>query len=123
MTLRERIEAELDRREEHTNALRSLPSFVDDVDRCTCYGGGPYGHEPGCGQEPGPAWWAITALLAGLAEDRDILKRHAPVEVNHFPGQKPICAYEWADGDAYVVSWELCPEVLSLARRHGIEPS
>lgn len=26
--------------------------LVEETDSCTCYGGGPYGHEPGCGLEP-----------------------------------------------------------------------
>lgn len=26
--------------------------LVEPVNYCTCYGGGPYGHEPGCGLEP-----------------------------------------------------------------------
>ena len=67
------------------------------------------------------AAWDPSTVLRGLAEDRDILHRHAPVEVDHFPGQKPICAHEWADGDAYVVTWTQCPDVLSLARRLGVD--
>lgn len=26
--------------------------LIIHVGHCTCYGGGPYGHEPGCGYEP-----------------------------------------------------------------------
>lgn len=26
--------------------------LVVDAEGCTCYGGGPYGHEMGCGMEP-----------------------------------------------------------------------
>ena len=34
--------------------LRILPNgyLVAETGGCTCYGGGPYGHEDGCGLEP-----------------------------------------------------------------------
>jgi len=44
--------------------------FLSQVNACTCYGGNTvYGHEPGCGTEPGPAWgnlhWVITGGESG----------------------------------------------------------
>lgn len=53
---------------------------------------------------------APDLVLRGLAEDRDILRRHRQE------------AYE--DGDCNwcsTIGWP-CPEILSLARRHGIQP-
>lgn len=38
--------------------------LVVAVNKCTCYGGGPYGHEPGCGYEP------IAPLIDLIAGDK-----------------------------------------------------
>jgi len=51
--------------------------------------------------------------LRGLAEDRDILRRHAPNEAL-------LCTPAI---HTTLTAWVLCPEVLSVARRHGIEAS
>jgi len=63
--------------------------------------------------------------LRGLAEDRDILRRHAPCDGAHsylvhriglheVPGPMLCCR---------CVRWTLpCEEQLSVARRHGIDP-
>lgn len=42
--------------------------LVEVANECTCYGGGPYGHEPGCGYEP----------LVNLAE------------IDGYPGPAPL---------------------------------
>lgn len=38
--------------QEHTKPIIYNGQLVKPVNHCTCYGGGPYGHEPGCGLEP-----------------------------------------------------------------------
>lgn len=52
-------------------------------------------------------------MLRGLAEDRDILARHHAVD----PWLQFCAAHNPDDG----VLLDNCPEVLSLARRHGVE--
>ncbi len=43
----------------------TLP-FEAEANTCTCYGGtAPYGHEPGCGLEPGPAWGNLHWVVVG----------------------------------------------------------
>lgn len=40
--------------------------FASEVNACTCYGGHTvYGHEPGCGLEPGPAWGNLHWVVVG----------------------------------------------------------
>lgn len=60
------------------------------------------------------------AILRGLAEDRDILRRHAN---EGYPGFGPdLCGWcsEETESGQIRVRWP-CAEVRSLARRHGIE--
>lgn len=40
--------------------------LVQEADGCTCYGGGPYGHEPGCGYEPVAKISEIEATLSAV---------------------------------------------------------
>lgn len=54
-----------------------------------------------------------ATVLRGLAEDRDILRRHAPNEAL-------LCTPAI---HSMLTAGVLCPEVLSVARRHGIEAS
>lgn len=59
------------------------------------------------------ATWDPATVLRGLAEDRDILARHAPsddVEPN-----SSACMYCMGG------PWANCAEIRSLARRHGVE--
>lgn len=61
-----------------------------------------------------------ASVLRGLAEDRDILARHAN---KGYPGFGPdLCGWcsEDLGAEQVEVHWP-CPEVKSLARRHGIE--
>lgn len=104
------ITARIDELERELREMEKTPGLgVDEVDACTCgtSGQAPYGHEPGCGLEPGPVWTLIHRSLRGLAEDRDILARH-----DH--GISGYC-----NGDIFV--GQPCDEARSLARRHGIE--
>lgn len=50
-----------------------------------------------------------ATVLRGLAEDRDILRRHQQV-----PLDDEDCRCGWVLAE--------CPELLSLARRHGVQP-
>jgi hypothetical protein len=69
------------------------------------------------------ATWDPARVLRGLAEDRDILTRHAP---RAEPVQTPIgklvvcrnCSDLYSD-PVRVVGWP-CYDALSLARRHGL---
>ncbi len=68
------------------------------------------------------------ATLRRLAEDRDVLARHKPIQelattVNHGSQWLTLCAYEWRDGDGLLVRWVDCPDILSLARRHNLDPA
>lgn len=50
--------------------------------------------------------------------ERDLktLERHAPVEVHtNIDPRMVACAYEWGDGDGYVVPYEFCPHIKDLA--------
>src|SRR5690606_33392747 len=57
--------------------------LVEQVNECTCYGGGPYGHEPGCGVEPVldltqiEGWPNIDHLEAAIQRIRDMHPREA----------------------------------------------
>ncbi|HEX5994091.1 MAG TPA: hypothetical protein VFY84_03000, partial [Jiangellales bacterium] len=63
--------------------------------------------------------------LRGLAEDRDILRRHKAIqELATWPTGSEwmtLCAYEWRGGNGHLVRWHRCAEVRSLARRLGVE--
>jgi len=112
MTLRERIEAELDRKQAIAEAAiwsyerRSLTTTTSDLAK----------------------FWDMVspaAVLAGLAEDRDILKRHRQsADVVMTPlGLHTVCVYcSDLDSDPVrVVGWP-CWDAISVARRHGITP-
>jgi hypothetical protein len=66
-----------------------------------------------------------AAALAGIAEDRDILARHAPKPLP-FNGPSECAFCELHSSDPWITDivdrrdWP-CPEVLSLARRLRIE--
>ncbi len=57
-------------------------------------------------------------VLRAVAEDREVLKRH--VRDHIYDDQTWHCCV-CVDGDVVALAWP-CPEVLSLARRHGIDP-
>lgn len=72
--------------------------------------------------------WDPATVLRGLAEDRDILARHAPHTVTEHlldgsTAPVTLCSHEWRDGAGLWLEWRHCPDVLSLKRRHGIEAS
>ena len=54
--------------------------LVECANECTCYGGGPYGHEPGCGYEP----------LVNLAE-----LSGWPVAASEVEGTQPGCTGDY----------------------------
>lgn len=65
-------------------------------------------------------------MLAGLAECRDVLRRHHPIQelavmTNHGSEWMTLCAYEWGDGDGHLLRWEQCPDIQSLCRWLGVE--
>jgi hypothetical protein len=127
--LHEQLIETIDQAEADLRAMEKTPGLgVSEVDGCTCYGGSlPEGHEPGCGLEPGPVWTLINSALRGLAEDRDILRRHAPCDEEIIGplgtfGIQTVCM-NCSDLDQdfqRVVLWP-CNDALSLARRHGLE--
>lgn len=47
------------------------------VNQCTCYGGGPYGHEPGCGYEPVRNLSDILAARESYQPSEDFVLRKA----------------------------------------------
>jgi hypothetical protein len=116
MTLHEQITAKLDEIEFDLLKAGASSTFTDEVDACTCGTSGmaPYGHEPGCGTEPGPYWWIVSFALRAVAEDREVLKRHEA----KWNGRDDWCPICWVDEDRPL---HPCPEVLSLARRLGVE--
>lgn len=108
----------LDELERQVNKLAGITPFVDYIERCTCSGGvEPYGHEPGCGTEPGELWWVIDHLRRDLVEDRNVLTLHSRYEYQDWP---PQYGTPPADCDRCTDSWP-CKDILSLAARHGIE--
>ncbi|MGC5027426.1 hypothetical protein ACLQ3K_21980 [Tsukamurella sp. DT100] len=54
--------------------------IVAEAGGCTCYGGGPYGHEPGCGWEP-------IVQLTDLTPERRNAREDAVVEASYRTGQ------------------------------------
>jgi hypothetical protein len=80
------------------------------------------------------ATWDPSTVLRGLAEDRDILRRHAPMPIKLddpnlsklldflHATTEPLCLHGRDSGGIVLeaVLWP-CPEVLSVARRHRIE--
>jgi hypothetical protein len=116
-----RVTAAIDLAERFATKVKASPDALVQVDHCTCYGGNTvYGHEPGCGSEPGAAWYLACDVLRGLAEDRDILHRHAN---EGYPGFGPeLCGWCSEDAGSHIIKvlWP-CPEIRSLARRHGVE--
>ncbi|MEC4616282.1 hypothetical protein [Tsukamurella tyrosinosolvens] len=49
--------------------------IVAEAGGCTCYGGGPYGHEPGCGLEPIVKLADVGRTGAALAEAKATIER------------------------------------------------
>ena len=64
-------------------------------------------------------------VLRAVAEDREVLKRHRPAELHVWEhGESyPACTHGYEDEDdiADAIWWHRCPEVLSLARRLGVD--
>lgn len=60
------------------------------------------------------AYWSHATVLRGLQEDRDIMLRHSPGGTT--TGGDQICV---AHGS--LMLYHRCPEIRSLARRHGVE--
>lgn len=54
--------------------------IVAEAGGCTCYGGGPYGHEPGCGYEP-------IVQLTDLTPERRNAREDAVAEASYRTGQ------------------------------------
>jgi len=97
-----------------------ITAAIDRVETATTYDRNMGWHKP-----------YVEFVLRGLAEDRDILRRHEP---DRIPADRPqdwdcrgcevhmgnlSCDYGEHE---HTVPWP-CPEVLSVARRHGIEAS
>jgi len=59
-----------------------------------------------------------AAVLRGLTEDRDILARH---QRDHIYNDQQWHCCVCVDSDMDNERWP-CPDVLSLARRHGLDP-
>ena len=59
-----------------------------------------------------------ATVLRGLAEDRDILRRHEPVERRDYGNDNWLACCACGKD----VTYKPCNEVLSLARRHGVTP-
>jgi hypothetical protein len=56
-----------------------------------------------------------ATILRHCDEDLDVLKRHALDEMDY------CSSCFWKDGEEHFLYLRSCPEVLSLARRYGIE--
>jgi hypothetical protein len=68
--------------------------------------------------------------LRQVARDLAVLQRHRPLDLTEREkrkagvvgrdSQRPICTYEWNDGDGYVEWFDQCPEITDLADALGI---
>jgi len=134
MTLRERIEAELDRKQAIAEKVQYDPKaggWRVDIDRH-----GKIWIRDEDGDELAEVGVILDAdqivtfanpasVLAGLAEDRDILKRHRESEKPAATplGEFTVCVYcSDLDSDPVrVVGWP-CWDAISVGRRHGIAP-
>lgn len=117
--LHTRLLAEIERREAETRADQARPEALEFVDRCTCGSGGTvYGHEPGCGYEPGLLWLYADDALRRYAHYRKVLERHWRTETQDWPprfGEPPSYCNNCTDE-----GWP-CDEIRDLAEALGIE--